>query len=178
MKLIYFSKLLVLVTVAIFSAETARALPSPGSHPTLGTEGALDFSDAQPNTDILSSSIHDKRSMTDVNCLKATGQNWSPAPVNQAQSATDFLKATTAICAVRATSCVRVSCVDQAAVYLCNNNNYEFRPTCFKISGYAQALVDQCPTASQGGGRVVGGQAWDNENWNVFIREEDCNQWF
>ena len=59
--------------------------------------------------------------MTDVNCLRATGQNWSPAPVNQAQSAVDFLKATTAFCTVSANSCVRVSCVGQAAVYLCNN---------------------------------------------------------
>ncbi|KAG4423919.1 hypothetical protein IFR04_002914 [Cadophora malorum] len=199
MKLLYLTTFLVMLALSIFSADVVSALPSPSSQLSLRPEHASELRDGESSAKDLNSKIFDKASlqehfytmihdfgrstlpskqrfMTDVNCLRATGQNWSPAPVNQAQSAVDFLKATTAFCAVSARSCVRVSCVEQAAVYLCNNNNDYCNSSCFKISKYAQALIDQCLTASQGGGgRVVGGQAWNNENWNVFIRGESCD---
>ncbi|KAK0103357.1 hypothetical protein ONS95_005383 [Cadophora gregata] len=177
MKSLHLSRLLVLVAAAILGSEMVLALPSPGTHLTVSKTHALDVLENESSSDNFSSNVFDKRSITDVNCMRATGQNWSPAPVDQAQAATDFLRGTTGLCAVQPTSCVRVSCVDYAAVYLCNNNKHELHWSCFKISAYAQALIDQCPTASRGhGGRVVGGQAWDNDNWNVFIRGEDCEQ--
>ena len=54
-------------------------------------------------------------------------------------------------------------------------NTCDLRKACFLLADYAQALVDKCITTDDGAGdKTVGGQAWDNGNWNLYIKCESC----
>ncbi|KAH7354747.1 hypothetical protein BKA65DRAFT_382842, partial [Rhexocercosporidium sp. MPI-PUGE-AT-0058] len=110
-----------------------------------------------------------QRERTDVNCLQATGQPWKPASLNTVKIAVDALWSSKKYCSVKASHCERIGCVDHAAVYFCNNNKKSISQGCPYLAQYARAIMDKCQTTNGNGGVEVAGQAWDKENWNVFI---------
>lgn len=155
-----------------------------------------------PSYNIYKSSNAEQRYITDVNCLPVTGQTtWSPAALGPIKSGINYLRTFNGgngACGVSRNSCIRISCSQNAAIYWCNNvstlistdfwwcvrdltdanvwqNTYDLRKACFLLADYAQALVDKCIITDDGfGDKTVGGQAWDNGNWNVYIKYETC----
>ncbi|KAH9223561.1 hypothetical protein DL95DRAFT_492705 [Leptodontidium sp. 2 PMI_412] len=116
-----------------------------------------------------------KREMTDVKCLPVPGQKWNGADVSAIDDGIYFLKNRGLTCNVGPHSCVRVSCSWDGGIYVCNNGDNEIRPSCNDVGIYAQALVNNC-RYKRGFLRHdgVGGQVWDNENWNVVVRKDGC----
>ncbi|KAK0103356.1 hypothetical protein ONS95_005382 [Cadophora gregata] len=175
MNLLHFiSNMLLLAITVLLNCDSVLALPSSGV--------SLNQQDDITTTPNPLSTVFNKRDITDVNCLAQTGQRtWKLAPLGPILSGIKYLRNIEGgfgICTVAKTSCTRISCNNDAAIYWCNNNNFELRKYYFMLADYAQALVDKCTVVDVAGKgslrKRVGGQAWDRINWNVFIRAESC----
>ncbi|KAK0107122.1 hypothetical protein ONS95_003828 [Cadophora gregata] len=117
----------------------------------------------------------DKRYPTDLHCLPVSGQNWHGADSRAISDGINFLREGWQTCNVGPRKCVRASCSWNAAIYVCNNQDKEIRPTCDLIAAFAQVMLDKC-LIRRGifQHNLVGGQYWDNENWNVNIYSDRC----
>ncbi|KAG4413450.1 hypothetical protein IFR04_013427 [Cadophora malorum] len=111
----------------------------------------------------------DKRYMTDVHCIPVSGQNWRRANDVVIGQGIKYLRNNNLVCGVNPHSCSRVSCSYDSAIWVCNNNNEWIGPDCKLIASFAQALRDRCYFTDGIHDPATGGQAWDNENWNVNI---------
>ncbi|PVH85714.1 hypothetical protein DL98DRAFT_583306 [Cadophora sp. DSE1049] len=128
--------------------------------------GARDVPDLHPR---------DTSYMTDVNCIPVNGQNWNRANQGAIREGINYLRRGYMSCWVNAHSCARVSCSWDSGIYFCNNNNYNVGHPCFQISDYAQAILDKCKyQKNMWADKEVGGQAWDNGNWNVPVHKDRC----
>ncbi|KAH7360789.1 hypothetical protein BKA65DRAFT_547502 [Rhexocercosporidium sp. MPI-PUGE-AT-0058] len=117
----------------------------------------------------------DKRELTDVNCWPVKGQNWNEADGPAVIDGINYLRRGNKMCNIGAQSCGRVSCSWDAAIYLCNNNPHPISPSCRTVGDFANKLNNKCRWQYYlYQHHQVGGQAWDNDNWNVFIRKDDC----
>ncbi|KAG4424737.1 hypothetical protein IFR04_002085 [Cadophora malorum] len=113
--------------------------------------------------------------MTDINCIPVRGQNWGRANQGAIREGINYLRRGSLACGVNAHSCARVSCSWDSGIYFCNNNNYNLRYPCFQIADYAQAILDKCKYQKNlFADKEVGGQAWDNGNWNVPVHKDRC----
>ncbi|KAG4443351.1 hypothetical protein IFR05_001140 [Cadophora sp. M221] len=91
---------------------------------------------------------HEKRYMTDVNCIPVQGQNWQ-----------------------RADEVV----IGQGIQYLRENHlTCWLGPACQVIADYAQALRTKCYFTDGFNDSTCGGQAWGIENWNVCVYKDKC----
>ncbi|KAJ6261649.1 hypothetical protein Dda_2447 [Drechslerella dactyloides] len=65
-------------------------------------------------------------------------------------------------------TCERVSCSNKAAIFLCNDNNYEINIPCNTVADGAEAILNECsirPNVNS-----IKGQFFANENYNVVVR--------
>ncbi|KAH6681848.1 hypothetical protein B0J14DRAFT_648268 [Halenospora varia] len=79
-------------------------------------------------------------------------------------------------CYVGAHDCVHIACKNDAAIALCNDNDYPIQPSCDYLGTYASDIVVYCPGWSWFGGAHPGscGQYFDTDNYNVVVRESRC----
>ncbi|KAK0106889.1 hypothetical protein ONS95_003608 [Cadophora gregata] len=136
-------------------------------HPNINfTELAL----ATPNMKTI-----EKRTKSDLNCIPVSGQNWYPAKDWAIINGIDYLQKVTASCGVGAHKCSRVSCSYNSGIRLCNNNDYERSFSCTWIASFAEDIRENCRYRPDPHGiDLVGGQAWDTENYNVCVFQERC----
>jgi hypothetical protein len=127
-------------------------------------------------------------------CWPVPGQDWDPAFAETIQDGIDFLQSNGLICDVGPGpgNCVRVSCSYNAAIYLCNDvsntfltnvraqlkactqNDYTITPTCTMVGASAYDIYDLCTFGYKGGEDYTSGQVFNNANWNVVIRYDEC----
>ncbi|KAH7363924.1 hypothetical protein BKA65DRAFT_545838 [Rhexocercosporidium sp. MPI-PUGE-AT-0058] len=113
--------------------------------------------------------------MTDVNCIPVNGQNWNRAKAGAINTGIQYLRRGYMSCWVNAHSCARVSCSWDSGIYFCNNNNYNLGHPCAQIADYAAAIYDRCKYQKNLiSDKEVGGQAWDDGNWNVPVHKDRC----
>ncbi|KAG4437855.1 hypothetical protein IFR05_006657 [Cadophora sp. M221] len=113
--------------------------------------------------------------MTDVNCIPVLGQTWNRANSGAISTGINYLRQGYTSCWVNAHSCARVSCSWDSGIYFCNNNNYNIGHPCAQIGDYAAAIYDRCKYQKNSvSDKEVGGQAWDNGNWNVPVHKDRC----
>ncbi|KAH7407948.1 hypothetical protein BKA64DRAFT_706348 [Cadophora sp. MPI-SDFR-AT-0126] len=136
-------------------------------HPNVNfTELAL----ATPNVKTI-----EKRTKSDLNCIPVSGQNWYPAKDWAIINGIDYLQKVNALCWVGAHKCSRVSCSYNSGIHLCNNNGYERGFSCTWIASFAEDIRENCRYRPDPHGiDLVGGQAWDTENYNVCVYQEKC----
>lgn len=128
------------------------------------------------------------RSKDGVHCCPVAGQPFSDAYRNDIQGGIQYLQGVAAqgiTCGVGAAgtnavnklsrNCVRISCSDDSAIFLCNDNGYIIQPNCAYIASYAQDLINSCThypwfvaTA------YVCGQEFDTDNYNVVVSYDRC----
>ncbi|KAH7417446.1 hypothetical protein BKA64DRAFT_769400 [Cadophora sp. MPI-SDFR-AT-0126] len=112
---------------------------------------------------------------TDINCIPVNGQNWNRANQGAIREGINYLRQGNTACWVNAHSCARVSCSWNSGIYFCNNNDYTLGRLCLQIGDYVQALIDKCAYQKNWlADKEVGGQVWDNANWNVPVHKDSC----
>ncbi|KAL2064157.1 hypothetical protein VTL71DRAFT_4651 [Oculimacula yallundae] len=75
-------------------------------------------------------------------------------------------------CGCDAHTCCRISCSWDAAIYLCNDNDYHIGPRCdWQGSNMVQWIWDNCADYAE---NSIGGKIWDTENYSDTVQSERC----
>ncbi|CAK7203991.1 hypothetical protein SEUCBS139899_006742 [Sporothrix eucalyptigena] len=75
--------------------------------------------------------------------------------------------------------CTRLTCTDDASIWLCNDNDFAVEIPCTLIADNAVQLLIECQTTTYAGGNTwdstVRGQIFASDGtWNVIINENTC----
>ncbi|ERS97289.1 uncharacterized protein SPSK_02784 [Sporothrix schenckii 1099-18] len=75
--------------------------------------------------------------------------------------------------------CTRLTCSDNASIWLCNDNDFAVSIPCELIADNAVQLLIECQTTTYAGGNTwsstVRGQIFSNDHkWNVIIDHNSC----
>lgn len=75
--------------------------------------------------------------------------------------------------------CTRLTCSDNASIWLCNDNDFAVEIPCNLIADNAVQLLIDCQTTTYAGGSTwdstVRGQIFSGDHtWNVIINENTC----
>ncbi|KAH7311052.1 hypothetical protein BKA65DRAFT_413350 [Rhexocercosporidium sp. MPI-PUGE-AT-0058] len=120
------------------------------------------------------------RSKDQIFCIPVPGQPWVDVRLRTlSESINSLLLLATLIkrCPVNARSCTKLSCENEAAIVLCNDNKYAIAPNCGYLASYAQDIYNRCQRWDFGWRDwVSGGQKFDTDNYNVIVsrRAKDC----
>ncbi|EPE28266.1 hypothetical protein GLAREA_09386 [Glarea lozoyensis ATCC 20868] len=98
--------------------------------------------------------------------------NWTPANPWEIDSGAQYLQ-TIDLCHTGPRQCNRISCSYKAAIFLCNDNDYDISPKCAYIASYALDLFNSCRYVKD---TILGvcGQEFDTDNYNVVVRAAKC----
>jgi hypothetical protein len=67
-------------------------------------------------------------------------------------------------------ACVRIACQEQAAIWLCNDNDYPLTLRCYDMAYYSLGIVNYCPFTIYNGDLYCGGQWFDERKFNIIVR--------
>ncbi|OXV08993.1 hypothetical protein Egran_03244 [Elaphomyces granulatus] len=70
-------------------------------------------------------------------------------------------------------TCVKVACSRDSSIFLCNDNSKPLSVLCIRVADYAQMIVHSCHKPSKAGTQVIG-QAFDTDNFNVYVDGTGC----
>lgn len=93
------------------------------------------------------------------------------------QQQSDYLKGLSGPCNVGAGPqvCSRISCSDNAAVWLCNDNADAIGPQCSSLASYVDDIANDCQEERHHGHITARGQVFDTDNFNVIVGfDPDC----
>ncbi|KAI0468973.1 hypothetical protein F4859DRAFT_192534 [Xylaria cf. heliscus] len=65
--------------------------------------------------------------------------------------------------------CTVLTCTNNAAVWLCNDNTWAISPTCSYLATYVTDIVGTCCQDYYHGHRFCRGQEFDSDNYNVIV---------
>ncbi|KUJ23865.1 uncharacterized protein LY89DRAFT_744404 [Mollisia scopiformis] len=109
-----------------------------------------------------------------VLCWPVAGQDWSFCNAATIQDGINYLDNFDGLCGVPGTTCVRISCSYNAAIYLCNDNAYGITPNCAYMASYATDIINDCVFYDDQGNAYVCGQEFDTDGYNIIVREDSC----
>ncbi|OAA32952.1 hypothetical protein AAL_00417 [Moelleriella libera RCEF 2490] len=115
-------------------------------------------------------------------CSPGNSWGWKPAKGEDAQKGLDELKKTDGKPKSKPGpgTCDRLKCVDNSAIWWCNDKHEEFELDSFThIANYAWDLVENCKEPYDSGSKDTGvlGQAFSPDGfWNVIVRRDDCSK--
>ncbi|KAH6670597.1 hypothetical protein B0J14DRAFT_640603 [Halenospora varia] len=99
--------------------------------------------------------------------------DWSWANVRWINDGINYLNNLHGTCHVEARSCARISCSWNAAIRLCNDNEYSIDPNCGYLASYAQDIVNHCRRESLPHVYTCG-QEFDTDNYNICVQGIPC----
>ncbi|KAH7323765.1 hypothetical protein BKA65DRAFT_555438 [Rhexocercosporidium sp. MPI-PUGE-AT-0058] len=100
--------------------------------------------------------------------------DWRAAEVRYINDGVAYLKKVNALCGVNGHACSRISCSYKSAITLCNVTPNHMSLSCTYMASYIQDILNRC-AYSVGLIRLVGGQAWDTDGYNVNVmRDTSC----
>ncbi|KAH9219475.1 hypothetical protein DL95DRAFT_292105 [Leptodontidium sp. 2 PMI_412] len=116
-----------------------------------------------------------QQTKSDLACYPFPGQpDWRAAEVRYIDDGIAYLKKVTALCWVNGHACSRISCSYKSAITLCNVTPNTMGLSCTYMTSYVQDILNRC-AYSVGLMRLVGGQAWDTDGYNVNVmRDTSC----
>ncbi|KAF8855710.1 hypothetical protein BDZ45DRAFT_497621 [Acephala macrosclerotiorum] len=129
-----------------------------------------------PTRDLSQFDTRDPSPRGDHYCCPIQGQwNWLPGLVQTLRQGIDYLNNFQGVCNTGGGpgNCVRVSCSYDAAIYLCNDNEWDLVISCKDVAFYAGQIIDFCHVM-WGDGWHSCGQMFDNGNYNVINRMDSC----
>ncbi|KUJ09226.1 uncharacterized protein LY89DRAFT_598214 [Mollisia scopiformis] len=107
-------------------------------------------------------------------CIPVPGQDWGNADAGLIQDGINYLSGLQGGCCVGPTSCVRISCSWNSAIFLCNDNGYTICPNCGYLATYASDMINDCSSWNGGDSIIVGGQLFDSDHYNIIVRWDSC----
>ncbi|KAN0098402.1 hypothetical protein V8E51_014065 [Hyaloscypha variabilis] len=110
-------------------------------------------------------------------CIPIRGWNWVTAYMPDIQAGVVYLDNLNTRINIGPTSCSRISCSWNGAIYLCNDNPYSIQPASPYLASYAQDLINICTTGSDDhypDYKRTGGQEFDTDGYNIIVREDGC----
>jgi hypothetical protein len=110
-------------------------------------------------------------------CIPIRGWNWATAYMPDIQAGVVYLDNLNTRINIGPTSCSRISCSWNGAIYLCNDNPYSIQPASPYLASYAQDLINICTTGSDDhypDYKRTGGQEFDTDGYNIIVREDSC----
>ncbi|KAK0117755.1 hypothetical protein ONS95_012081 [Cadophora gregata] len=112
---------------------------------------------------------------SDLACLPVPGQSaWRAVETRYIRDGIAHLQRVTNPCWVEGHACSRISCSYKSAITLCNVTPQRKGLSCAYMASYAQDILKRC-TYEVGLMRLVGGQAWDTDGYNVNVyRDTSC----
>jgi hypothetical protein len=72
-------------------------------------------------------------------------------------------------------TCVRIACQQQAAIWLCNDNDYPLTLRCWDMAYYSLGIINYCPFTIYNGDLYCGGQWFDERKFNIIVRWDNDN---
>ncbi|RDL38352.1 uncharacterized protein BP5553_02692 [Venustampulla echinocandica] len=137
-------------------------------HPDFELEHAI-----QSRAEASNLTTHDIANTFDYYCCPVPGHKWQWALGPHILDGIKYLKGID-ICDVGASSCVRIGCSWNSAIYLCNDNRFKITPMCNYIASYAKDLIDKCSEYPPVHTFLTCGQEFDTDGYNVIVREDRC----
>ncbi|KAF4613423.1 hypothetical protein G7Y89_g15464 [Cudoniella acicularis] len=109
-------------------------------------------------------------------CCPIPGEQYGNADNGAITDGIAYLKEVDAYCNCGPTSCVRISCSDSAAIFLCNDTDEEIWNGCNYMATFAQDIMDDCTTISPPPlwYQSCCGQEYHTNGFHVVVRYDSC----
>ncbi|KAK7757024.1 hypothetical protein SLS62_001040 [Diatrype stigma] len=79
------------------------------------------------------------------------------------------------VCGMPANKCERVSCSNDAAIWLCSDDGQEHHGiACGELADYVDHIYDQCQTNGQLASQTAYGMQVNSGGWRVEVGKGDC----
>ncbi|CAG8953013.1 hypothetical protein HYFRA_00003205 [Hymenoscyphus fraxineus] len=166
---------------------TIEVIPSNPTHsfhvPTLKQEVHAKIAKLDPSfhagLENLTLSTRDVSETRDISGPPLCLDRWGFANVARILQGVAYLRYHGGGCGVKALKCARISCSYDAAIYLCNDNEFGIAPSCNELSDYPQKIIDRCGWMSSGDTfhnptLQVGGQQFSDVKFNIYLGHNNC----
>lgn len=110
-------------------------------------------------------------------------RNWGAVDETWLNDGISYLKKHGGTCNSPANSgangCTRVSCENDSAIFLCNDNNYAINPPCSDVADMTTNIMKSCVRSTQNAWVITGqqfyyGDAEGANGYNVIVRDSSC----
>ncbi|KAI1466266.1 uncharacterized protein F4812DRAFT_436578 [Daldinia caldariorum] len=114
---------------------------------------------------------HKKRRTEKVLCHV---QNLPPASRAAVEKNRDWLSSLATELSVDAQRCTKFSCIENAAVWFCNDNLQWIQQNSITIADHIDSILAKSDCATSGNDNFIQGQAFDGSSYNIIVNADHC----
>ncbi|KAI1808793.1 hypothetical protein F4811DRAFT_548370 [Daldinia bambusicola] len=101
-------------------------------------------------------------------------QNLPPASRAAVEKNRDWLNSLATELSVDAQRCTKFSCIENAAVWFCNDNLQWIQQNSITIADHINSILAKSDCAASGNDNFIQGQAFDGGGYNIIVNADNC----
>ncbi|OTB10204.1 hypothetical protein K445DRAFT_309720 [Daldinia sp. EC12] len=101
-------------------------------------------------------------------------QNLPPASRAAIEKNRDWLNSLATELSVDAQRCTKFSCIENAAVWFCNDNLQWIQQNSITIADHIDNILDEPDCVTSGNDNLIQGQAFDGGGYNIIVNADQC----
>ncbi|KAI1653830.1 hypothetical protein F4813DRAFT_240868 [Daldinia decipiens] len=101
-------------------------------------------------------------------------QNLPPASRVAIEKSRDWLNSLATGLSVDAQRCTKFSCMENAAVWFCNDNLWWIQQNSITLADHINDILDEPDCAISGNDNLIQGQAFDGGDYNIIVNADQC----
>ncbi|KAI1641986.1 uncharacterized protein F4817DRAFT_354287 [Daldinia loculata] len=101
-------------------------------------------------------------------------QNLPPASRVAIEKNRDWLNSLATGLSVDAQRCTKFSCIENAAVWFCNDNLWWIQQNSITLADHIDDILGELDCSISGNDNLIQGQAFDGDDYNIIVNADQC----